>query len=89
MVRGLIILLEPTGDWRKCNQPLVVTKSSGCYAELANSLGAKGIKIKTATALDEAITTAIELNAIGTTVLIEVETLVEERRSSLKTNFKP
>lgn len=66
-----------------------VTKSSGCYAELASSLGAKGIKIKTATALDEAITTAIELNAIGTTVLIEVETLVEERRSSLKTNFKP
>ncbi len=53
----------------------------GDYAGVAESLGGTGIRVRTAPELHAALEQAQRLNAAGTTVLIDVETNVEARRS--------
>jgi thiamine pyrophosphate-dependent acetolactate synthase large subunit-like protein len=58
-----------------------VSKMSGDYAALADALGARGIPVRTAVELHEALAEAQRLNADGVTVLIDVQANVESRRS--------
>ena len=53
----------------------------GDYAALAESLGATGIRVLTVPELHAALERAQRLNADGTTVLIDVESNLEARRS--------
>jgi thiamine pyrophosphate-dependent acetolactate synthase large subunit-like protein len=53
----------------------------GNYAALAEALGARGIAVRTAAELHEALAEAQRLNADGVTALIDVQTNVESRRS--------
>ena len=58
-----------------------VGTTGGDYAALAESLGATGIRVHTAPELHAALERAQQLNAEGTTVLIDVEANVEARKS--------
>ena len=58
-----------------------VSTMGGNYAALAESLGARGIEVRTAVELHRALREAQRLNAAGTTVLIDVHANVESRRS--------
>lgn len=58
-----------------------VTTMQGDYAAIAEGMGATGIRVKTAAELTAAIEQAKQLNASGTTVLIDVAANVEARRS--------
>ena len=58
-----------------------VSTMGGNYAALAEALGARGIAVRTAAELHEALAEAQRLNADGVTALIDVQTNVESRRS--------
>ena len=58
---------------------------SGDYAKIAEGMGAVGITCTQVGELGPAFAKARELNAAGTTCLIQVQANVEERRSN---NFK-
>ena len=58
-----------------------VSKMSGNYGALAEVLGARGIAVRPAAELEKALADARRLNADGVTVLIDVQTNVESRRS--------
>ena len=58
-----------------------VSTMGGNYAALAESLGARGIEVRTAAELHRALEEAQRLNATGTTVLIDVHANIESRRS--------
>ena len=58
-----------------------VTTMAGDYAAIATGMGATGITVRTAAELTSAIATARELNAEGTTVLLDVHANIEARRS--------
>lgn len=62
-----------------------VSMMNGDYAKIAEGMGAVGITCTKVSELGPAIMTARELNAAGTTCLIQVQANVEERRSN---NFK-
>lgn len=58
-----------------------VTTMTGDYAKIAEGMGAVGIKVTTVPELRAAVERAQQLNAEGTTVLIDVEANIEARRS--------
>ena len=58
-----------------------VSTMGGNYAALADALGARGIPVRTAAELEQALADAQRLNADGVTVLIDVQANVESRRS--------
>ena len=58
-----------------------VTTMQGDYAKIAEGMGATGIRVETADELRAAVERARELNATGTTVLIDVQANAESRRS--------
>lgn len=60
-----------------------VTTMQGDYAKIAEGMGATGITVRTADELESALRRAQELNANGTTVLIDVHANVEARRSPM------
>jgi thiamine pyrophosphate-dependent acetolactate synthase large subunit-like protein len=53
----------------------------GDYAKIAEGMGATGIKVTSPSEITPAVQQAQKLNAEGITVLIEVITNIEERRS--------
>ena len=53
----------------------------GDYAKIAEGMGAKGIKVTSTKDIAPALQKAQKLNEEGITVLIEVMTNIEERRS--------
>ena len=53
----------------------------GDYAKIAEGMGATGIKVISPSEITPAVQQAQKLNAEGITVLIEVITNIEERRS--------
>lgn len=62
-----------------------VSMMNGDYAKIAEGMGAVGITCTKVSELGPAFIKARELNAAGTTCLIQVQANVEERRSN---NFK-
>jgi len=60
-----------------------VSHMGGDYAKIAEGMGATGITVRTPSEMTEAIAEAQKLNAGGTTVLIDVHSNMEERRSRL------
>ena len=58
-----------------------VSTMGGNYAALADALGARGIPVRSAAELEQALADAQRLNADGVTVLIDVQVNVESRRS--------
>lgn len=61
-----------------------VSTMTGNYAALAESLGARGIEVRSAAELHRALAEAQRLNAAGRTVLIDVHANVESRRSRFR-----
>ncbi|MBT3370216.1 MAG: hypothetical protein HOA08_10560 [Rhodospirillaceae bacterium] len=58
-----------------------VSHMQGDYAKIAEGMGAVGIKVSKASEMAPALQEAQRLNAEGTTVLIDVDANVEDRRS--------
>jgi thiamine pyrophosphate-dependent acetolactate synthase large subunit-like protein len=58
-----------------------VSHMQGDYAKMAEGMGAVGIKVNKASEMAPALVEAQRLNAEGTTVLIDVDANVEDRRS--------
>ena len=58
-----------------------VTTMQGDYAMIAQGMGATGITVRSAPELEDALRRAQDLNSQGATVLIDVHTNVEARRS--------
>ena len=58
-----------------------VSSMQGDYAKIAEGMGAVGIKVSKASEMAPALQEAQRLNAEGTTVLIDVDANVEDRRS--------
>jgi len=58
-----------------------VSHMQGDYAQIAEGMGARGITVRTPAELDEALRTAVRLNAEGRTVLLDVHSNMEGRRS--------
>lgn len=58
-----------------------VSHMQGDYAKIAEGMGAVGIKVSKASEMAPALVEAQRLNAEGTTVLIDVDANVEDRRS--------
>lgn len=58
-----------------------VTTMHGDYAKMAEGMGAVGITVRTVAELRDGLERAVELNAGGTTVLLDVRANIEARRS--------
>lgn len=71
----------PEGNIPEARKRFGVTFMQGSYAQIAEGMGATGIVVKKVEEMGPAILRARELNASGTTVLIDVHSNMEPRRS--------
>jgi acetolactate synthase-1/2/3 large subunit len=66
-----------------------ISNSFGNYAQIAEGMGATGIRVRTSAELHAALAEAQRLNADGKTALIEVAVRIEELRSNAGSEFAP
>ena len=72
------------GGYPTANELYGVTRVTGDYAKIAEGLGAVGITVTQPKEVAPALLKAQQLNANGKTVLIDIHTNMEARRSNFK-----
>lgn len=72
------------GGYPVSNELFGVTRMTGDYAKIAEGLGAVGIRVTRPSEVAPALRKAQQLNADGKTVLIDIHTNLEARRSQFK-----
>jgi thiamine pyrophosphate-dependent acetolactate synthase large subunit-like protein len=72
------------GGYPVSNELFGVTRMTGDYAKIAEGLGAVGIKVTKPSDVAPALRKARQLNADGKTVLLDIHTNLEARRSQFK-----
>ena len=70
------------GGYPVANELFGTTRMTGDYAKLAEGMGAVGITVTDPNAIADAIKQAQKLNAEGRTVLLDIHTNLEARRSN-------
>jgi len=70
------------GQYQTARQVFAVTKMTGDYAKIAEGLGAVGITVTQPGEVAAALKRAQQLNAEGKTVLIDIHSNMESRRSN-------